>query len=174
MILSRHHSSLLSCSVLMAALLTVACSTPPSPRQASFDPQEYAPYAKAGHGTITGQVSLKNVDGAVTSGGGCKEVFLEPVTSYSSEWIERAVMRNETLSAPDSRAITYRRTTSTDGLGNFRFDKLPAGSYYVSCMMQYDRWIMTGQRPTMFLENVWIHSRVDLDHGEHGKVFLAH
>jgi len=162
-----------SCARLFLALALVSCAAQPIQRQATFEPHEYAPYEKTGTSTISGQVSLKTQDGAVTSGGGCKEVYLEPVTAYSTEWYEREVKKNETLTAPDPRARTYRKVTATDGVGFFRFENLPLGSYYVACRMQFDRWIMTGTRPTMFEETVWVHARVDLEDGQHGRVTLS-
>ena len=170
----RHfHTLPLSYTRLFLTLALVSCAPQPIQRQATFDPHEYAPYEKTGTSTISGQVSLKTGDGAVTSGGGCREVYLEPVTSYSTEWYEHEVIRNETLTGQDPRARTFRRVTATDGVGFFRFEKLPQGSYYVACRMQFDRWIMTGSRPTMFEETIWVGARVDLEHGQHGRVTLA-
>ena len=167
------HTAPLFYARLLFALALVSCAPLPVQRQASFDPHEYAPYEKTGTSTISGQVSLRAQDGAVTSGGGCREVYLEPVTSYSTEWYEHEVVKNETLTAPDPRARTYRKVTGTDGVGFFRFENLPQGSYYVACRMQFDRWIMTGTRPTMFEETIWVGARVDLEHGQDARVTLA-
>ena len=174
MIAWLRHTALPPCVGLLMAATLLSCAMPPAPRTASFDPHEYAPYGKAGTASVTGQVFLSPGEGGVTSGAGCKQVFLEPVTTYSTEWVEREVIENRQLAAPDPRVVTYRRTTQTDGAGFFRFENLPAGAYYAACRMQFDRWIMTGNRPTMFEELVWVHARVDLAAGQHGKVVLAH
>jgi hypothetical protein len=155
-----------------AVLLAVAsCAYGPAARQASFDPGEYAAYDGRGTASIAGQVTFASPD-AVTSGSGCREVVLEPVTTYSSEWFEREVLKNESLSSPDSRALTYRRSAQPDSAGFFRFERLPAGSYFLACRVQFDRWIMTGMRPTMFEETAWVHARVTVGPGEQGQVVL--
>ena len=83
-------------------------------------------------------------------------------------------MKNEHLGPPDPRALTYRRTTQTDGTGHFHFEQLPAGPYYLACLMRWDRWIMQGTRPIMFEEVAWVHGRLTLKPGEHGRVVLTH
>jgi len=171
----RRHISFLPSAIFIMTLPLLSCAGVPGHRSASFDPEEYKPYAKAGTASVSGHVFMKGEDGAVTSGSGCREIYLEPVTTYSTEWVERELLRNQKLDAPDPRALTYRRTTHTDGTGVFRFERLPAGSYYVACRMQFSRYIMTGAgRPTLFEELVWVHSRIDLEAGEQGRVTLAH
>ena len=155
-------------------LLLGACAVGPLPRQAAFIQTEYAPYDQRGDASISGLVSLRSNEGNVTSGGACKEVLLEPVTSYSTEWFDHEVIKNERLAPPDPRALTYRQTTQMDSAGHFHFEQLPAGSYYLACLMQWDRWIMQGTRPIMFEEVAWVHSRLSLRAGEHGRVVLTH
>jgi hypothetical protein len=159
--------------LLLLSVILQACTALPAPRTAAFQEAEYQPYAGAGEGSVSGQVSMRTGENYVTSGGGCKEVLLEPVTSYSTEWFEREVMKNEPLGAPDPRTLTYRRTTQTDGTGYFHFERLPPGSYYVACLVRWDRWIMQGTRPVMFEEATWVHGRLTLKAGEHGRVVLS-
>lgn len=169
----RGHSCRVLGLLLLVAVGFQSCATAPAPRTATFQESEYRPYAGTGDASVSGQVSMRTGDGQVTSGGGCKEVLLEPVTSYSTEWFEREVMKNEVLGTPDPRALSFRRTTQTDAGGAFRFEQLPAGSYYVACLMRWDRWIMQGTRPVMFEEAAWVHGRVTLKTGEHGRVVLT-
>jgi uncharacterized protein YodC (DUF2158 family) len=167
------NSTCLLAFLLLLPLVFQACATLPAPRTATFQESEYQPYAGTGEASVSGQVSMKAGGGQVTSGGGCKEVLLEPVTSYSTEWFEREIVKHEALGTPDPRALSFRRTAQTDATGSFRFEKLPAGSYYVACLMQWDRWIMQGTRPVMFEEDVWVHGRLTLRPGEHGRIVLS-
>ena len=164
----------LRAALVLLPFSLAACASAPASRTATFQEAEYHAYAGAGDASVSGQVSMRTEERYVTSGGGCKEVLLEPVTSYTTEWFEREVIKNEPLGAPDPRALTYRRTTQTDGTGHFHFERLPAGSYYFACLMQWDRWIMQGTRPVMFEEAVWVHGRLTLRPGEHGRVVLSH
>jgi hypothetical protein len=161
-------------ALLRAAVLlvVVSCAHGPAARQASFDPGEYAAYAGPGTASVEGQVSFATPDAVKSGRSGCREVWLDPVTTYSSEWFEREILNNESLSNADSRALTYRRTVQPDGTGFFRFERLPAGSYFIACRVQFDRWIMTGMRPTMFEETAWVHARVTVGPGEQGHVVL--
>jgi hypothetical protein len=161
-------------SLFPLLLLLGACAGSPQPRLAAFSQTEYAPYDRPGDASISGSASLRSDEGNVTSGGGCKEVVLEPVTSYSTEWFDHEVMKNERLGPPDPRALTYRRTTQMDSTGHFHFEQLPAGSFYLACLMRWDRWIMQGTRPIMFEEAAWVHGRLTLRPGEHGRVVLTH
>jgi hypothetical protein len=163
----------LSFGLLLAAALT-SCTSAPLPRSASFNPSEYAPFEGKGDAVISGQVSHKTEDGFVTSGGGCREVMLEPATSYSAEWYEREILKNQHLAPSDPRALTYRRTVPTDSNGFFQFDHVHEGSYYLACLMHWDRWVMLGTRPTMFEEEAWVHGQITVKPGEHGRVVLSH
>lgn len=160
--------------LLLLLLCAAGCAAGVSPRTAAFQEQEYAPYAGTGTASITGQVSLKTEEGYVTTGGGCKEVYLEPVTTYSSEWFHRQVLQNEPLADPDPRTIPYRRITQASTAGHFTFEQLQPGSYYLACRMVWDRWVMLGTRPTMFEEVNWVHGRITLNPGEHGRIVLTH
>jgi hypothetical protein len=170
----RTWSASLAPALALLALGLGNCAPAAHPRLAAFHEQEYAPYASTGDASISGQVSLMTKDGYVTSGGGCKEVLLDPVTSYSSEWVEREVTKNEQLVAPDPRSLLYRRRAQADGTGHFSFEQLPPGSYYLACLTTWDRWVMLGTQPTMFEEVTWVHGRITLAPGEHGRIVLTH
>jgi hypothetical protein len=104
----------------------------PSERQATFQVEEYAPYAGKGNSGISGQVVIPMGGGKVAYGAR-SEVLLNPRTRYSTEWFERCVIKDESLKNGDIRADTYSRTTTTDSEGRFRFDQLRPGEYYLAC-----------------------------------------
>jgi len=119
---------------LLLISIFAACVTPPAPRArtAQFAPSEYSPYEGEGTGVVIGQAFLKTRGGDVKPGAG-ELVYLNPVTSYSTEWYERAVIAGEPLAEYDVRAKPYTRTAMCDGSGAFRFERLPAGEYYLAC-----------------------------------------
>lgn len=123
--------------ILLAALVIVGCVTTPQPRQAEFIESEFAPYGEIGSSTVTGQAFLKTRGGEVRFGAG-SEVIMVPVTSYTTEIFQRSVLDGQRLQSPDSRYAAYRRTTTTDGNGNFEFRNAPAGEYYLSCVITWE------------------------------------
>lgn len=104
----------------------------PYQRQAPFIEAEYKPYAVAGTGSISGQAFLKTRAGDVKYGAG-NEVWLNPVTTYSTEWFENAVIPYRAITPPDRRTSDYARRTIADAEGRFKFERLPPGEYYAVC-----------------------------------------
>jgi hypothetical protein len=117
--------------LLLAALATgCAHATGPAARETSFNEQEYAQYAYAGTGTITGQVVVRGTEGQTQPAQG-SQVSLNPVTSYSTEWWNRTVVGGLNLRSADEREQKYLRTAVTDAGGRFMFSDLPRGEYFV-------------------------------------------
>lgn len=127
--------------VLVAAALCAGCvNSQPQPRLAKFDPAEYTPYERDGTGSVVGQAFLVTKGGEVKLGA-ARDVILTPVTAASTEYHERWALQYETLQQADqSEADVMRRVTRrsmADGDGRFRFDGLPAGEYYVWCIINW-------------------------------------
>jgi hypothetical protein len=127
---------------IFLALPTLLCScvvpqAPMQPVQTVFDEAEFAPYAASGTATVTGQAFLKTLGGDVKLGAG-NTVQLLPVTTYTSELRRRGTLRGERVGPVDPRIEKYRRTTIADGNGNFEFRNLPAGEYYVTCVITWE------------------------------------
>ncbi len=105
----------------------------PQPRRAPFIPSEYEPYGQAGDGVIEGAAYLE------TPGGGRHPcalalVFMNPVTTFSTEWYVRNVLRREELEPVEApSALRFHWITRSDTLGRFRFVDLPRGDYYLGC-----------------------------------------
>lgn len=103
---------------------------PIQPRKAAFIESEYAPYALKGDGEISG-----NFCDALPKGAKCPakvSVFVNPVTTYSTEWWTRHWTGRTALSQGDPRALKYNTRVNTEPDGDFEFDNLAAGSYYVA------------------------------------------
>jgi hypothetical protein len=107
------------------------------PRLVPFDPDAYRPYAGDGPSTLFGQAFTKTHEGDVKIGAG-NRVVMDPVTPYSTEWWNRTVLHGEPLDSSDVRADAFHRETLADADGRFRFDKLPAGDYYIACWISWE------------------------------------
>lgn len=128
----------------LAATLVAGCATKPLPRLAKYDPTEYSSFSGQGTGVIEGQAFLVTLGGDVKYGAG-REVWLNPVTTYSTEWYERGVLKYESLEAAPAE-VPPPRIAVADGEGRFRFDRLPAGEYYLACHIDWaiSQYSMTG------------------------------
>ena len=132
---------------LIIALMVAGCVqvrpyvwSPPSPAQEA----EYAPYMELGTGNVTGQAFLQRKDGMTVRAAG-RIVTLDPATSIGKEWWNRPVRyAHEYFDIPPSHAFRQaRRCVRADADGNFRFENLPAGKYYVQTSVTWqpgDYW----------------------------------
>lgn len=127
----------------IAALSFMLCACV-APKQQALQPvrtpfieAEFEPYGLDGTGTITGQAFLKTRGGDIKLGAG-NQVQLVPVTSYTTEGRNRVTIGGERLEPADPRIEKYRRTTIADGSGNFEFRNLPAGDYYITCVIAWE------------------------------------
>lgn len=152
-------------SVLLSSLCAVGCG--PAARQATFNEAEYLPYGHPGSASIAGQAFLKTRSGDVKYGAG-NDVYLNPVTSYSTEWWNRSVVRGEKLEPPDDRAGRYLKTVIADGEGRFEFKNLPPGDYYVFCPVYWE--VPAGYVSSITGGNTGV--KVSLKSGERANVIL--
>jgi len=118
-----------SWSLVFLALLLSSCAVLAVPRRVPFNEAEFAPYRTPGSGTVAGQ--LVTSYGGETHIGDGTHVTLLPVTSYTKEMVEREIGNGENLAGSDPRLRQYVRLLTTDGGGNFVFDHLPPGEYFV-------------------------------------------
>ncbi len=134
-----------SCLLCVIACCFLSACAPPKARVAVFDPAEYAPFSRVGTGVIEGQAFLKTKGGDVKLAAG-EPVYLNPVTTYSTEFFETYVIGYRDVEPSDPRAGDFSRTVVGDGEGRFRFEGLPAGDYYLHCAIHwyYSEYGQTG------------------------------
>lgn len=146
-----------TCFIAIAAF-AAGCVTPPrqltTPQAATpqptipFDESALQPFAVKGTSNITGQAFLKTAGGEVRYGAG-DNVLLIPVTPYTTEKIQAFVgVEGEGSSIVagigllslqgDDRMQKYIRTVVGDGSGNFEFQDIPAGDYYIVCPIYWN------------------------------------
>ena len=119
------------------AVFLFSCALVGAPRRVVFNEGEFAHYRGSGSSTVAGQLVVTGEhDGAIHVGNG-NYVTLLPVTSYTKEMVDREIGDGEPLASSDPRLQQFVRLTKTDGAGNFVFDHIPAGEYFVAGL---DEW----------------------------------
>ena len=104
------------CTIFL--LVQWGCAIPLVERKAKFIESEYAPYAGEGTATLCGQAVVQTRRGEFKYGAG-NEAYLNPVTSYSTEWYRVSVIGGRSLTKPNPKALAYNRATRADGNGRF-------------------------------------------------------
>ena len=109
-----------------------------APRLQTFNPADYRSSLEDGTATITGEAFLTTRGGGIRPGAG-RLVQLLPVTPYTTEVFEREFLNHERLTPPiDKRLDRYARFITADSRGEFIFERVPAGSYYLVCSIYWD------------------------------------
>lgn len=143
--------TVLASAVLILTLTACASAPVPPPTWNSSSPEkeaaEYASYLTAGTGSLTGQAFLTQKGGVVVPAAG-QPVTLDPVTSTSIEWWQKAgtQFKVRDFIPPSGSFQTARKTTIADGAGKFSFGTLPAGKYFVRTILTWEvpYWGMQG------------------------------
>ena len=117
----------------LASLLSSCAAA--APRPVAFDETELAPYRGAGTGTVSGQFVVA-AEGEVHIGNN-EQVTLLPVTSYTKEMVEREIVKGENLAASDPRFQPYVHLAKTDDQGNFIFEHIRPGEYFLSGLVEW-------------------------------------
>ncbi|MGD1090116.1 MAG: hypothetical protein ABR955_15535, partial [Verrucomicrobiota bacterium] len=122
-----------TCIVALAALVAGCATQMTTP----FDESAFQPFVGKGTSTITGQAFQKTIGGDVKYGAG-DEVSLIPATPYTTEMIQawqKSARKNLLLLPPQitPQLQKYVREVIADGSGNFEFQNIPAGDYYIVC-----------------------------------------
>lgn len=118
--------------LLSAWLVLAGCATQRIP----FNESEYAAIPKSGAKTITGKIFLTDQMDETQVGVG-SEVSLEPATSYSNQWFEVSYLGNRSLTSPDRRYHQHVLKTKADKEGNFTFENIAPGEYYLSGVLKW-------------------------------------
>lgn len=121
---------------LLGACSSVAKFTPVS----RFDPADLEDPASEGTATIAGQAFLRSNDGEVKRGAG-SEVLLIPDSPWTREWFEQVVREGK---RPDDASYfeklgDYARRVRADVDGKFEFRDVPAGRWFVTCLITWRR-----------------------------------
>ena len=155
--------------LMLTAMALVGCVAQLQPRHAQFNQDEYTSYGGFGTGIISGEVFLTTQGSDVKKAAGNK-VFLNPVTTYSTEWFKRQIIGGQHLKEPDPRTFPYHHETVADSDGRFAFENLTLGDYYLACAISWE--VPDGYGHTSVMGG-WAYAKVRLKAGEHKKVVLT-
>jgi hypothetical protein len=158
-------------AILASLLLVLGACASTSPRNQPFQLVDLAPYEQDGKGSITGLLRATEIDdwGETKHYGRWTDVSLVPSTPYTTEWYEREVVNGERLAPEDPRLAEFRRVTSTDARGHFRFDGVGPGSYFLTGIVRYleDEDTDPEGWPTEVTVRVTVHGTVKFEAGQH-------
>lgn len=120
---------------ILLLLFLNACALPEPKKIATpFDEAEMIEATKLGTGSITGSAFAKTMGGEVKSGAG-STVYLYPVTPYVMEFVTLNEKYNRVITDP--RLKNYIKSTVADAAGNFEFENLKAGRYYLETRISW-------------------------------------
>lgn len=159
----------LSLAVLLFVILLFGCIQSPDKIMSSLNENELALYLKKGTASIVGQAYRKTKGREVKYGAGVF-IYLMPVCSYTSEFIKGVStgQRDETI---DHRLNAYIRKTVGDAEGRFEFLNLPAGSYYVFTVINWEGG--AGYKGSLERTSGVIYRPVSVSEGEKVKVIVT-
>ncbi|MFC7399689.1 carboxypeptidase regulatory-like domain-containing protein [Chelatococcus sp. GCM10030263] len=121
-------------TVVFSGLAACQTATPTT----TFDATAASRILKQGTGRVEGSLFLRSYRGRIVRGAG-EEVELVPVTAYAEERMAliygrdkyRPVLLVGRTTPPDPVYETYKRKTKADIKGNFAFDHVAPGDYFV-------------------------------------------
>ncbi|HZR82977.1 MAG TPA: hypothetical protein VFD92_17910 [Candidatus Binatia bacterium] len=126
--------SLAGCLAVPPVLLTqrALSDKEPSGDELKQLQQESAPYQKKGRGVVTGMVAMQAGTQQIPAPAGTT-VYLTPVTTYATARLQKYAVEENELPAKANAQIAWIGRTEEGGV--FRFQDLPAGSYYIVSQM---------------------------------------
>ncbi len=95
-----------------------------------FPVDEYNSLEKNGKATIKGKIYAILANGQKVYSKHTR-LYLNPVTSYSTQWYKESYLGGAKMSKVDPRLFNYLKFTTSDNNGNFEFLNVPSGSYYL-------------------------------------------
>lgn len=155
--------------VALLVLVLPACTVPTSRAvRGTFTYDAHAHYDRQGEAIVYGQAFQRQRGGGVVYAAG-GEMWLFPATEYGRAVVD--VMRDQltpTHIAPGF--LNLSRKTTADGFGNFEFDNVPAGTWYVSVR---DFWeVFSGNYLTWMPQGGWIVAEVSVPAEGKAKVIV--
>lgn len=125
---------LMFATILMAGCATTSSS--PLRRSVASDPAALEPFRTAAAGVLYGQGFAKDLRGRIRFAAG-NTISCVPVTPSTREWWNRTVLNGEMLESAVPEISEFERHTIADATGQFEFESLPAGEYFVYSWMQW-------------------------------------
>jgi hypothetical protein len=159
--------------IAAAAVLGLAACQTVTPTT-TFNEAEASTILKDGTGAIEGSLFLRGYRGRIVRGAG-EEVELIPVTAYSEERINiiygrdkyRPILRVGRVARPDPLYDKYKRKTKADIKGNFAFEHVAPGDYFLTGSVTWP------DPDKLFPGGGFVYDRVTVKNNETVKVVLS-
>jgi len=158
--------------ITLSVLILTGCMEPRVIKPtALFDPSSASYIFDVGGNTISGQAFLRQNGGGVVTCAS-SEVYIFPVNEYSSQIISEMFGSTDKgysigVSSIDYDAdyVKYRRVSVCDAQGNFVFENVADGEYYLSTDV---RWVIGNSR-----QGGYLFEKVSVNKGSNLKVLLS-
>lgn len=152
-------------ALCFAASLLLSCASGPVKVAATPNPDDYKSGPRPGTAVVAGEAFGRTKGGEVKPAAGLA-IYLDPATPYSTE-VFKTVLKHgpfdeEKVSDTvvfDPAMLKARRQTTGDSSGRFRFVRVAAGDYFVSC---YVRWM----KPNGWYTGGWKVKRIRVRDGQ--------
>jgi len=95
-----------------------------------FPEAEYTSLPRSGNATVNGSIYALTPSGKKVYAKQTR-LYLNPVTSYSTQWYKESYLGGAKMSKVDPRLFNYLKFTTSDSNGKFEFLNVPSGSYYL-------------------------------------------
>ncbi len=96
-----------------------------------FPLDEYRHLKKIGRSTVSGKVAIINTMSEKEVLGKNLKLYLNPVTTYSSQWYNESYLGGYKMSKVDKRLYNYLKFSTSNDNGKFDFFGVAKGKYYL-------------------------------------------
>ena len=139
----RRLSLLMLCALALTGCRSTAETSAPIATTAAFDANEAAFIKKTGTTKISGHAFWRDDNGDTMNAAG-EIIRLVPVTAYARQRFailyrgQRYVPASQIQQAPaDPQYVEYTRATRAESKGEFEFDNVAPGQYFVTAQVRY-------------------------------------
>lgn len=131
-----------------------------------FPLDEYRNLKKIGRSTVSGKVAIINTMSEQEVLGKNLKLYLNPVTSYSTQWYNESYLSGYKMSKVDKRLYNYLKFSTSNGNGKFDFFGVAKGKYYlIGSMMCGEECGLSSTEKIRLVKEIYVGSgitRVDL------------
>jgi len=126
-----------------------------------FPLDEYHRLKKIGRSTVSGKVYITNsMSDQEVLGKGLK-LYLNPVTTYSTQWYNESYLSGYKMSKVDKRLYNYLKFSTSDNSGRFDFYGVPKGKYYlIGSMMCGEECGLSSTEKIRLVKEIYVGSGV--------------
>lgn len=122
---------------------------------------EYQSLKKIGRSTVSGKVVIINSMSDAEVLGKNLKLYLNPVTSYSTQWYNESYLSGYKMSKVDKRLYNYLKFSTSNNNGKFDFFGIAKGKYYlIGSMMCGEECGLASREKIRLVKEVYVGSGV--------------